>query len=213
MQSATITEMRRPASAAGRPWLVVSVVFCAALAYIFVRYHYFGNTPWERAPLFTMNKVVSFAAALLFAWVHLVRPAPPAGVKIGLAAFWLAALHVLMSMALLMPDHYAKLYEGAAYNLTGQTTLLFGCLTVMLLALPAVASIPSVREALTSGQRLFARRAGYAALFFIALHVFALGIAGWLRPSTWTGGLPSPTLLTFLAVLAPLAAMPFRKRE
>jgi hypothetical protein len=142
-----------------------------------------------------------------------VRPAHPGGVKLGLAAFWLAALHVLMSVALLMPDHYAKLFDGAAYNLAGQTALLFGCLTAMLFALPAVASIPSVWDALTSRQRLFARRAGYAALFFVALHVFALGIGGWMRPETWPGGMPPITMLSCLAVLVPLAAMPFRRRR
>jgi hypothetical protein len=213
MHPAPITEVRRSPEPGAASWRVVSLSCFAALAYAVFRYHLAGDTPWTRLPLFTMNKAVSFAAAILFAWVHLPGAAPAARAKIGLAAFWLASLHVLMSLALMMPEHYPKLYEGAAYNLAGQVALLFGCLTAMLFALPAVMSIPSVWSALASGQRLFVKRAGYAALLTVALHVFALGIGGWMRPGTWPAGMPPITLLSCVAVLIPLAARPFRARD
>ncbi len=51
---------------------------------------------------------------------------------------------------------------------------------------------------------LLAQRLGPLALVTAEGHVLVVGVAGWLAPKNWPGGMPPITLLAFLAVAVPL---------
>jgi hypothetical protein len=38
----------------------------------------------------------------------------------------------------------------------------------------------------------------------VAVHLVALGFKGWLKPQAWPAGMPSISLLAFIAALVPL---------
>lgn len=174
----------------GKPGRTALLCFVLATAYAVVRYHVFGGVPWSRLPLYTLNKAVAFSAAALFAAACFSR-----GWDAGRIAVWLATLHVLMSLALLGPSCYPKLYLDGGLNFTGDLALLGGCLAFALCLIPA------------------ATVARYAVLAVAAAHVCAIGFTGWLTPRAWPGYMPPITLLSCLILAAPLAAKLVPKHE
>ncbi|MBI4874715.1 MAG: hypothetical protein HY822_08780 [Acidobacteria bacterium] len=199
----------------GRPggcWRWVAVCFFLALAYSAVRYHVFGGVPWTHLPLYTVNKAVAFSAAVLLAGICLFRPSNGVAMRTGLTATGLAVLHALMGAVMLSPSYYPKLYDAGELTLAGELGVLFGCMAFVLLAIPAIASIPSVRESLSAGRWKTSQNVKYLVLALAALHVTALGLKGWPKPDTWSGGMPPITLLSCIALLAALAAKILRNR-
>ncbi len=174
----------------GKTGRVALLCFVLATAYAVTRYQVFGGVPWSRLPLYTLNKAVAFSAAAMFAAAFFVR-----GRGAGRVAFWLATLHVLMSLSLLGPSYYPKLYLDRGLTFTGELALLGGCLAFALCLVPAV-----------TGAR-------YAVMAVAAAHVCAIGFSGWFAPHTWPGYMPPITLLSFLLFAAPLAAKLIRKHE
>jgi DMSO/TMAO reductase YedYZ heme-binding membrane subunit len=181
------------------------LIFLLALIYAVLRYHVFGGVPWASLPLYTTNKAVSLAGLALLAAAYLVRRSGLA-VRFGLTGLALTAVHVLMSLALLDPAYYPKLYNLAKLHLAGEIAMLCGCVAAILLALPAIASLPALAEALGRRRWSACQRMGYAALAITGIHVLAIGVPGWFAPATWPGGMPPITLLSFLIALAPLGA-------
>ena len=49
-----------------------------------------------------------------------------------------------------------------------------------------------------------AQRMGYVALVLAAIHLLALGFKGWLKPQAWPWGMPSISLVAFIAAIIPL---------
>lgn len=177
----------------GKPGRTALLCFVLATAYAVVRYHVFGGVPWSRLPLYTLNKAVAFSAAALFAASCFAR-----GPATGRIALWLAALHVFMSLALLGPSYYPKLYLDGGLNFTGELATLAGCLAFALCLVPE----------LTGGRPL-----RNAVLAVAAAHVCAIGFTGWLTPRAWPGYMPPITLLSCLLLAVPLAAKLVPKHE
>lgn len=173
------------------------------LAYSIVRYHVFGDVPWAQLPLFVVNKAVSWTGLALLALAYLRRDKPAAR-DLGVLGLFLTGAHILMSLALLNPSNYAKLYAGARFTVWGEASLLAGVAAAAVLALPAIATMPGVHAALGEARWLRWQRAGYWTLALAALHCACLGWKSWLTPATWPGGLPPITLLSTLVALVPL---------
>jgi DMSO/TMAO reductase YedYZ heme-binding membrane subunit len=49
-----------------------------------------------------------------------------------------------------------------------------------------------------------AQRMGYVSLILVAVHLVVLGFKGWLKPQAWPAGMPSISLLAFIAAMVPL---------
>jgi DMSO/TMAO reductase YedYZ heme-binding membrane subunit len=196
-------------------WLTGAFGF--SLAYAIVRYNVFKGVGWEHLPLYIVNKAVSLSAVILLAasyllgkWIRVFDDDPMKRLVLakflGLSGFSLAALHVVMSMMLLTPDYYAKFFGEGKMNLTGELTMLFGALSLMFLASPAVSSLPRMRQDL--GQRWWRRsqRLGYLALTLNSGHLFVMGYKGWIDTSTWPGGMPPITMIAFVIGILPMIA-------
>lgn len=48
------------------------------------------------------------------------------------------------------------------------------------------------------------QHAGYAALFFVVIHLVALGYQGWLAPQGWQWGIPPVSLVAVVVAMVPL---------
>lgn len=184
----------------GRTARAALLLLALAAAYAIVRYHVFAGVPWARLPLYTLNKAVALSAAALFAAAFIRGRAALPGA--GPAALWLTVLHVLMSLALLGPVHFPKLYSEGAPNLTGALAVLAGCLALGAAMVPALANGKALR-----------RLARYAVPAVTAVHAGAIGFSGWLAPREWPGYMPPITLLSCLLLAAPLAARLLRTHE
>ena len=189
----------------------------ASLAYAILRYHIAGDVPWAHFPLFIANKATALAAVVFVACSYLVGKVirrydhDPAlrlvVIKfLGLVGFFMAAGHAFFSLCLLRPAYFAKYFaEDGRLNLTGELALFAGVVGLFFLSSPAVTTLPMMPKALGGWRWRRSQRAGYTALAFVAVHLTALGLWGWLAPATWHGGLPPISLLALVAALIPLA--------
>lgn len=188
-------------------------VLGAALTYAVLRYVVFGDVAPDNIPLFIMNKAVAVSGAVLLgaclSLSPLMRLAPrlrPWGrlrKHLGLAGFGLSALHVALTMLLLQPAYYAKLYAAdGRFALQGELALLFGVGAMFALLFPAVTSLAPIRRDLAPRTWRSLQRLSILAFALTGAHLFALGLPSWLAPATWIGGLPPITLLAALAVVA-----------
>lgn len=196
----------------GRSILTIGILAVSFL-YIFAYYIAIKGTLWDELPLFVTNKTVALAAvvfiALSYACGHLARYFPKrfevtlAWRKFfGLLGFGLASAHALMATLILSPDSFGRLFDATGkLNLTGELTLLFGVLAFFLFAVIAISSLPSVMESIKRENWIKIQRLGYWGLALIFLHVFFLGIEGWLQPESWPSGLLPISLIAGAIIL------------
>ena len=79
-----------------------------------------------------------------------------------------------------------------------------GVIALFLLMSPAITSLPMMPKAIGGQRWKRNQRLGYVALAFVAAHLVALGLRGWLTPADWTGGLPPISLVALVGALVPL---------
>jgi DMSO/TMAO reductase YedYZ heme-binding membrane subunit len=113
------------------------------------------------------------------------------------------AWHSLVSLFLLSPKYYAKLYAGDSLTAAALASMTLGGLGTAVFCFPAWASRAGLKESLGLDRWLTLQRMGYLGLALTAVHCLAIGLPGWLTPSKWPGGLPPITLLGFLTALLP----------
>jgi DMSO/TMAO reductase YedYZ heme-binding membrane subunit len=187
---------------------VTTILFLLALTlgYSTFRYHLVGNADWSWFALWTTNKAISWTATALLALAYLVQDKAEAR-RLGLTGFFLMAWHGGVSLFLLSPVHYAKLYSGDSLTALSFVSMLLGGAGAAAFCLPAWASRGAVKAELGFDRWLLLQRLGYAGLALTALHCLAIGLSGWLTPSKWQGGLPPITLLGFLTALLPMVRL------
>lgn len=197
--------------------LITSVIVLGStFAYAIVRYHIFKGVAWAEFPLYISNKAIALASvmfialsytlgSLAFFWPHLFERTLPARKFFGLFGFALAATHALISLLIFTPLYYPKFFEATGkLNLSGELSLLFGIISLILFSIVAVTSIPSIGKSLGREQWLFFQHIGYWGMLAIAGHVFVMGFSGWLNVSGWPGGLPPISLIAFTIATAAL---------
>ncbi len=188
----------------------------AALIYAIIRYHLAGDVAWSHFPLFILNKATSLAAVFFVASSYLVgkvfhwhdhdKALRLVVIKFcGLTGFSLAAVHALFSLALLTPAYYGKYFlADGRLNLEGEIAIAVGVIALFFLTSPAITTLPMMPKAIGGRRWKRSQRLGYVALGFVAAHLVALGIEGWLVPADWNGGLPPISLVALVAAIIPL---------
>ena len=191
-------------------------IFGVSLVYAVVRYHIAGDVAWRHFPLFIFNQATSISAVAFVASAYLIgkvirwhdndRVLRLVVIKFcGLMGVFLAGIHGLLSLALLNPGYFAKYFdEVGRLNLQGEVAVSVGVIGLFLLLGPAITTLPMMPKALGGIRWKRNQRLGYAALFFVLIHLVALGLKGWLEPAGWNAGLPPISLLAALIALAPL---------
>ncbi len=205
-----------------------TVIITAAFLYAVVRYNVIKGVSWEHFPLLISNKAIALAAVGLIALSYilgsLVRFFPKTFKKtlsarkfFGLFGFGLAAMHGLISLLLFSPANYPKFFlESGSLSLTGELSMLFGVLAFFIFLIVAYTSIPVVAKTMDDKVWHRTQRLGYLALMLTFLHVFFMGLEGWLKPEGWPGGLLPismvAAIILALALLLKLCALLFTKR-
>ena len=192
-----------------KPYPAAFAILAVTLGYSTLRYHVAGDSSWDWFPLWTTNKALSWTAAALLAVSYLVSDKGHAR-RLGLLGFGLMAWHSLVSLFLLSPKFYAKLYAGDSLTAAALASMVLGGLGTAVFCCPAWASRDGLKESLGLHRWLTLQRMGYLGLALTAAHCLIIGLPGWLTPSKWPGGLPPITLLGFLTALLP--AVKFLRR-
>ena len=194
-------------------------IWGVAIVYAIARYNVLGGVEWIHLPSYVVNKSFAVGAIAFIACSYLTgkwikaHPNDPKARRalakfLGLSGFYLAGLHIILSLVLLSPGNYAKFFleDGTKLNLTGEITFLFGVLAISFLMFPAITTLPLMCEALGGERWQRAQRMGYWAIAMVAGHTLTMGYKGWLDPGAWHGGLPPITLWGFLLAVSALLA-------
>jgi len=164
------------------------IVILSSITYATLRYNVFKGVSWSDWPLYVVNKAVALSAILLLA-ITVIRSRPastseqPPELRV---AGTLALLHILISVSLLTPAYFPKLFEGERISVTTGFSILagIGVTTAMLTG----KGVPSIRGRLLP-----------VLAFVIGCHAALLGFTGWFVPYEWPGGMPPITLFSFIA--------------
>ena len=193
-----------------------AVVFGGSVLYAIVRYHLTGDVEWRHFPVFILNKATSLAAVIFVAASYLVgktirwydddKRLRLVVIKFcGLMGFSLAGIHAVLALTIWTPAYFAKYFDEAGQlNLQGSLGMVAGVVALFFLTSPAISTLPMMPKALGGKRWKRAQRMGYVSLILVAVHLVALGFKGWLKPQAWPAGMPSISLLAFIAALVPI---------
>ena len=193
-----------------------AVVFGGSLLYAIVRYHLTGDVAWRHFPVFILNKATSLAAVIFVAasylggkiirWYDNDQRLRLVVIKFcGLMGFSLAGIHAVLSLTIWTPAYFAKYFDEAGQlNLQASLGMATGVVALFFLTSPAISTLPMMPKALGGKRWKRAQRMGYVSLILVAVHLVALGFKGWLKPQAWPAGMPSISLLAFIAAMVPL---------
>ena len=193
-----------------------AVVFGGSVLYAIARYHLTGDVEWRHFPVFILNKATSLAAVIFVAASYLVgkiihwydhdKRLRLVVIKFcGLMGFSLAAIHALLALSIWNPAYFAKYFDDVGQlNLQGELGMAAGVVALFFLTSPAISTLPMMPKALGGKRWKRAQRMGYVSLVLVVVHLVVLGVKGWLKPQAWPAGLPSISLLAFIAALVPL---------
>jgi hypothetical protein len=190
----------------------VILIFMLSFLYAWLRYVVFG--PYTSHDLlFILNKASAFTVVLnTFVAYSPVRLSQLNRKIIGIASFYTALLHVILSLVLL-PTGYYKAYHFDTGKLSPAFGLavFFGILA--LLTLIAIFLYFKTRPRKEVNYRIFKQLTSIYYVF-LALHIFLLGYKHWIHIRGWYGGFPPITLISFILLLAswPLVMYFMRKK-
>ncbi len=165
----------------------IGVIILVAGLYAIIRYHVFGPVLWRDLPVFTFNKILIFSALILWSlkgykFFELIdKPLVLNLIKI------FVALHILLSQIVLKPYYFKNFFDGDGLNLFGNLSIWTGFMAATVFFGGKLLRLSkSLRFLLLT--------------VLIALHLLFIGVASWLQPQTWYGGLPPITLISFILI-------------
>lgn len=180
------------------------------MTYAVLRYNIFGTVPLKDIPLFILNKAVSLSSLILLTTSFSIGPMKNLGLKIslhfinsrhvyGMIGFILTLIHVFMSLILFNPVMYSKFFlENGSLSFTAGLSMLGGVLSIAILWFYNWSSQHQLKERKLFNQFTTSRKLILTTLFFVAIHLFFMGYKNWITPSTWQGGLPPISLISFV---------------
>lgn len=192
-----------------RPALVSSVFLLACFVYAALRYLVFGDVAVDQLPVFVMNKALSMAGLVLIALAvgarPIVRALPALGWlkadrrALGMAGLGFAGVHTALSLMLLNPAYFGKIYSAAAgrMSLWAELSMLAGAVALALLVWQSrITGNGKTGDDAARRASTHRRWLGTGVLALTLLHVAFMGWPGWLAPGDWPGGMPPITLLS-----------------
>lgn len=206
-----------------KPWgwsrisLTSLIIFLVIFAYTVIRYNVVMGVSWDHLPLYVSNKAIALGSVVFIAISYLLGTLNQlfSGTfsdklslrkHFGLLGFTLAWIHSLISLIILRPDYYRSFFLGDSLNLTGELTLLFGVLAMIIFSIVAITSLPSVFKNMEYNRWKSIQSKGYLAFLLVMLHVFTMGYSGWLKSEGWPGGLVPISLIAFIIIFNVLLA-------
>ena len=193
----------------------ILIIFVASLGYAMLRYHIFKGVEWAHFPLYTLNKAFSLTGLILIALSYASGKLRGRRKRNGeellnrkksfaFIGFILIGAHIIASLTILHAGYFPKFYDGTMMNLTGESTMLFGLISVIFFLIPAIASLPDMIDKIGEKRWKKMQRIGYYGLVAASIHVLIMGWSGWFTISEWPGSLPPITLISFIFGAAPV---------
>lgn len=163
----------------------ITIVFATTMLYALLRYNIFGPVPLADIPTLITNKAIAFSMILilLIAFVGSTKGRQEIYCAYLKLFKILAITHVLFSIILLSQQYFPKLLIYGRFSLFGNLAMLFGVLTFVFL-FHNKSRLPIV-----------------VAYVLAALHLFFIGVKGWLDVLKWNAMMPPITLLCFLLLI------------
>lgn len=169
-----------------------------------------GPVPWDDFPMFIFNKGTSLAAFILLTFNFSFGPMKNVGVPIpaswlearralGMTGFLLILIHALISFMLFKPAIFGKFFEeNGSLTLVAGISMLAGILGFVVLWAYNLSFQTHMREDQKFIGFITSRGFLLFALLLGIIHIFFMGYAGWVNPSSWHGGLPPISLVAFI---------------
>jgi len=189
---------------------IIAITMLIAIGYAVIRYHILGSVPWKDFPLFILNKGISLGAFILIMLNFSLGPARSIGLPIsdaglnarktlGKSGFLFVLVHALMSLMLISPASFGKLYEQNG-TLTGVAgiSMLAGILSFVVLWGYNLSFQTHIREDKAFMEFITSRKFLLWAMLLGGVHLFFMGYSGWIKPADWHGGLPPISLVAFV---------------
>jgi hypothetical protein len=201
------TDVPANPNAAGRI-IFFTIILC--IAYAILRYHIVGPVSWNEFPFFILNKGISLAALLLLMLNFSLGPLKNMGLPVpaswlsarkslGMTGFLLVLIHALMSFMLFSPAIYGKLFDAdGSLTLFSGLSMLGGVLSFVVLWGYNLSFQTHLRDDKAFIKFITSRTFLLYAMLLSAVHLFFMGIEGWLSPAGWHGGLPPISLVAFV---------------
>jgi DMSO/TMAO reductase YedYZ heme-binding membrane subunit len=194
-------------------WAVGVLLFF--ILYATIRYIVFKGVDFAHFPVYIMNKIFSISGLFLIALSYLLTKVnlikfESKAIKVrfirfaGLAGFSLSAMHVFLSLIILSPTYFPKLYQEDMMNLKGESSMLMGVISLYCFSIPAITSLPFMQKAVGMKKWQKGQRMGYYGLLTALLHTGIMGFSGWFDIISWPGYMPPISLLAAIIIIIPL---------
>jgi len=183
--------------------------------YALIRYNLFKHIVFAHLPLYVTNKAIALSAVIFIAAASFWKKnnSPHTKLYLNSFGFFLALIHVMISIILLGPDYFPNLFASGKFNVFGELSILFGILAFTAFIILLIST--TTREYLKNILRriLSPDYINILGILFIVFHTFLIGIKGWLSPKLWPGYLPPISLLGFVVAVIPVIKRVFGKME
>lgn len=188
---------------------IITITCLLSIGYAVLRYHIVGPVPWKDFPFYILNKGISLAAFVLLSFNFSVGPLKNLGIKVpegwlnarralGMTGFLLVIIHGLISLMLFRPEIFAKFYEeDGTLTLFAGLSMLGGILSFVVLWAYNLSFQTHMIEDKAFIKFITSRKFLLFSMLLSLVHLFFMGIRGWLDVGAWNGGLPPISLVAF----------------
>jgi len=188
---------------------IIAITSILSLGYAILRYHIVGDVPWKNFPFLILNKGISLTAFILLTFNFSIGPLKNLGIKVsegwlnsrqvlGMTGFLLVLIHALMSFMIFKPEIFGKFFEdNGSLTLYAGLSMLGGILAFVVLWVYNFAFKTTMKEDQKFISFITSRKFLLIAMLFSLLHLYFMGIKGWMNPTGWNGGLPPISLVAF----------------
>jgi len=188
---------------------IIAITSILSLGYAILRYHIVGDVPWKDFPFLILNKGISLAAFILITFNFSIGPLKNLGIKVsegwlnsrqvlGMTGFLFVLIHALMSFMIFKPGIFGKFFENnGSLTLYAGLSMIGGILSFVVLWAYNLAFKTTLKEDQKFIGFITSRKFLLIAMLFSLMHLYFMGINGWMNPSAWNGGLPPISLIAF----------------
>ena len=188
---------------------IIAITSMLSIGYAILRYHIVGDVPWKDFPFFILNKGISLAAFVLLTFNFSIGPLKNLGIKVsegwlnsrqvlGMTGFLLVLIHAIMSFMIFKPEIFGKFFEdNGSLTLNAGLSMLGGIFAFVVLWAYNLAFKTNLIEDQKFIRFITSRKFLLIAMLFSLIHLYFMGINGWLNPAGWNGGLPPISLVAF----------------
>ncbi len=160
--------------------LIVILIFAVTFFYF---YYTTDKSKIDELLIINLNKTIAISAVLsIFSSLALstirkfgkrFKPSINFFIKhLGLAGFYLASLHILISLLLLNRTNHPYLFDvDMQLNLGGQMTVLFGAISFGIFLMPAITSISFVKAGMSKEKWQSVQRLSYIGIGSVSAHL------------------------------------------